>query len=71
MPESFDDKIRAARLRRTPEDRAYLSNAGRKGAEKANETKAFNKMDEELAHQDRLAEMAELATQRRDDLLDE
>jgi hypothetical protein len=70
MPESFD-KIRSAKLRGSSEDKAYLSNAGRKGAEKANETKAFNKMNEEIAHQDRLAEMAELATQRRDDLLDD
>jgi len=70
MPESFD-KIQAAKLSGTPEDRKYLSNAGRKGAEVANRTKQYNKALKEVRTEDEKSEMEGLAKERRDDLLDE
>ena len=73
MSESIEDKIRNAKLQDNIE---YLRNAGRKGAQIANEVKRFNRImrdieeeDQVLAEKQRLADMAELAKVRRDDLV--
>ncbi len=70
MSGSFE-KIQAVKLSGTPEDRKYLSNAGRKGARESNRTKQYNKALQEVRDEDQKSEMEELAKERRDDLLDE